>query len=293
MAWTDPVTSALLTCDNFYEPFKDSDGNIIIIELKPREVVHFNFKAASLLATDTLDWQVLGGQKLISGNTTDAAFTADKTWTTTTNADNDVTFAAAHDLQTADGPFRLTTSGADLPSGLSTGTNYWMIRVNATKLSFASTLANAIAGTVVALADDGTGTHTLVQGAKGHHIIPLDTAADNQVDNYYNSMYLHLTGADELRQISKYTSSGDLAAMIHSFNSSPASGSAYDIYSMAPVPDGAASITGLANNIDGADQTDEFGASGYRYLIPRARSGGGTDAHLALMTYALDAVNAG
>ena len=38
MAWRAPVTPAALTCDNFYEPFVDSSGNTISIELKRREM---------------------------------------------------------------------------------------------------------------------------------------------------------------------------------------------------------------------------------------------------------------
>lgn len=293
MAWRTPITSAVLTCDNFYEPFKDSDGNIIIIELKPREVVHFEFKGCDQLATDSFDWEVLAAIRISEGNTTDAAFTADKTFTAT-NANNDIQLQTPVGLQTGDGPFRVSNAGgnAALPNGLLINTDYWVIRNDATDIGLATTLANAIAGTAVTFDDDGDGANTFVQGAKGHHIIPLDTAADNQVDNYYNSMFIHLTAADEFRQINDYISSGDIANMVHSFDSSPASGTAYDIWMAARVPDGSGSITAAANIIDGTDLMDEFGASGYQFLIPRARSGGGTDAHLMLMTYAIDGVDA-
>lgn len=55
---------------------------------------------------------------------------------------------------------RFTTSGT-LPTGLSLATDYWLVRVSATTARVATSFANAIAGTVIAFTDAGTGTHTL------------------------------------------------------------------------------------------------------------------------------------
>lgn len=55
---------------------------------------------------------------------------------------------------------QFTTSCADLPSGLSTCTNYYIINVSSSVYKVATSRANAIAGTNVSLADAGTGTHT-------------------------------------------------------------------------------------------------------------------------------------
>jgi len=55
---------------------------------------------------------------------------------------------------------RFTTTGT-LPTGLSLATDYWLVRVSATTARVATSLANAIAGTVIAFTDAGTGTHTL------------------------------------------------------------------------------------------------------------------------------------
>jgi hypothetical protein len=55
---------------------------------------------------------------------------------------------------------RFTTT-TTLPTGLSLNTDYWLVRVSATTARVATSLANAIAGTVVAFTDAGTGTHTL------------------------------------------------------------------------------------------------------------------------------------
>lgn len=56
---------------------------------------------------------------------------------------------------------RFTNSGGALPTGLSTSTDYWLVRVSATTARVATSLANAVAGTVIAFTDAGTGTHTM------------------------------------------------------------------------------------------------------------------------------------
>jgi len=56
---------------------------------------------------------------------------------------------------------RFTNSGGALPTGLSINTDYFLVRVGATSARVATTYANAIAGTVIAFTDAGTGTHTL------------------------------------------------------------------------------------------------------------------------------------
>lgn len=55
---------------------------------------------------------------------------------------------------------RFTTT-TTLPTGLSLATDYWLVRVSSTTARVATSLANAIAGTVIAFTDAGTGTHTL------------------------------------------------------------------------------------------------------------------------------------
>lgn len=56
---------------------------------------------------------------------------------------------------------RFTNSGGALPTGLSTLTDYWLVRVSSTTARVATSLANAIAGTVISYTDAGTGTHTM------------------------------------------------------------------------------------------------------------------------------------
>lgn len=53
-------------------------------------------------------------------------------------------------------------SGASLPTGLTAGT-YYVIRISATTIKFATSVANANAGTAVDITADGSGTCTLTQ----------------------------------------------------------------------------------------------------------------------------------
>lgn len=55
---------------------------------------------------------------------------------------------------------RFTTT-TTLPTGLALNTDYWLVRVSATTARVATSLDNAIAGTVIAFTDAGTGTHTM------------------------------------------------------------------------------------------------------------------------------------
>ena len=85
-----------------------------------------------------------------------------KRGTFTSAATGDITTMANHGFRTGDGPFRVTTSAADLPSGLAASTDYWAIYLSATTFQFAASYALAMAETAVTIADAGTGTHTLV-----------------------------------------------------------------------------------------------------------------------------------
>lgn len=57
-------------------------------------------------------------------------------------------------------PVTLTTTGA-LPTNVSTGTNYYVIKVSDTTFQFAASLANALAGTAIVLTSSGSGTQTV------------------------------------------------------------------------------------------------------------------------------------
>ncbi len=73
--------------------------------------------------------------------------------------DDTLTFGAAHGLETGDGPVRV--SGAGLPTGLSAGTDYYVVKVSATVIKLATSLTNALAGTIIDLTTDGSAAQTL------------------------------------------------------------------------------------------------------------------------------------
>jgi hypothetical protein len=83
------------------------------------------------------------------------SFTADAstdvcTYTSTTNNPSNVLTGTR---------MRLTTT-TTLPAGLSTGTDYYYIKVTDSTFKLATTYANAIAGTAINITDAGTGTHS-------------------------------------------------------------------------------------------------------------------------------------
>jgi hypothetical protein len=95
---------------------------------------------------------------------------------------------------------QLTTT-TTLPAGLSLATDYYVIKVSDTTCKFATSYANAVAGTAVNITDAGTGTHTIntllpryTSGAGVQAIIwvnnatPLGAATPTlQLDNYTNA----------------------------------------------------------------------------------------------------------
>lgn len=78
-----------------------------------------------------------------------AAFTA---------AATDICTDTAHGLSTGD-KIRVTTSGSDLPAGLSTGTDYYVVKINANTFYLNSKPGDSSADRVN-ITDAGTGTHT-------------------------------------------------------------------------------------------------------------------------------------
>lgn len=66
----------------------------------------------------------------------------------------------SHAYKHGDGPL-VIASATTLPAGLSATVQYWAIYINANTIKFATSRANALAGTAVAFTDAGTGTHTI------------------------------------------------------------------------------------------------------------------------------------
>jgi hypothetical protein len=103
-------------------------------------------------------------------------FTADAT-------NNDIQVSSgSHTFVTGDGPFRLTTTAADLPAGLSTGTDYWAVFQPDNKADFnlATSKANALDNTVITISDAGSGTHTIAWGSNGDYM-PYDGIFDELI----------------------------------------------------------------------------------------------------------------
>lgn len=82
------------------------------------------------------------------------------------NTGTDLVTKAAHGMTSGDGPYRLSNSGGALPTGLAADTNVWINAPSSGTFGFATSKANAIAGTLVNItAAAGGGTHTLLRAA--------------------------------------------------------------------------------------------------------------------------------
>jgi len=109
----------------------------------------------TLMLIDVLAWI------RVTSVTTTTAQTIISTNTFTASSSSGLLLTYANDWQNFS-KVRFTTTGT-LPTGLSLATDYWLVRVSATTARVATSYANAIAGTVIAFTDAGTGTHTLTQ----------------------------------------------------------------------------------------------------------------------------------
>ncbi|MDZ4296110.1 MAG: hypothetical protein U1A16_01940 [Patescibacteria group bacterium] len=91
--------------------------------------------------------------------------TFDPDSTFTVNATTDVG-TAADTILTLTGTEVTVSSATTLPAGLAANTIYWLIYQSTTTFKFASSLANALAGTAIDITDTGTGTHTITVQSK-------------------------------------------------------------------------------------------------------------------------------
>lgn len=113
---------------------------------------------------------------------------------------------------------RFTTT-TTLPTGLSLATDYWLVRVSATTARVATSLANAIAGTVIAYTDGGTGTHTLT--------VQMRSPNGAGVQAFFVVQTAPTLGGPNL-SASSYTNSAGTAG--RAFQGSPTMGAAADAY---------------------------------------------------------------
>ena len=127
---------------------------------------HVTTVGASIVAAAGAPWQAklvdLQGYYRLS--TTNVTGTSSRTLinsnTFTASSSSGLLLTFANDWKSGT-KVRFTNSGGALPTGLSAGTDYWLVRVSATTARVATSYANYVAGTVVAYTDAGTGTHTL------------------------------------------------------------------------------------------------------------------------------------
>ncbi len=113
---------------------------------------------------------------------------------------------------------RFTTT-TTLPTGLSLATDYWLVRVTSTTARVATSFANAVAGTVIAFTDAGTGTHTL-----NCRVSRYDGAG---AEAFFVSQTLPTAGGPNL-SASSYTNQAGTAA--RAFQGSPTMGATADAY---------------------------------------------------------------
>lgn len=127
---------------------------------------HILSLGANLVAAAGAPWQIKlvdlqGYYRLATTNVTGTgARTLINSNTVTASSSSGLLLTYTNDFNTYT-KVRFTTSGT-LPAGLATDTDYWTVRVSATTARVATSLANAIAGTVIAYTDGGSGTHTMM-----------------------------------------------------------------------------------------------------------------------------------
>ncbi len=103
-------------------------------------------------------------------------------------------------------PVILLNSGGSPPTGLSTGTIYYAIYVNATTIQLASTIENAYAGTSITFSTNGSGTNSIMvysdfiglyQGDKTHIQTIAEMARHNHPGSAWNlNAHLYADGAN-------------------------------------------------------------------------------------------------
>lgn len=136
---------------------------------------------------------------------------------------------------------------------------------------------------------DGNG----LEGTIGDTVMDLDTAADSEANDYYMGMLFNMTSGGELkdvREIADYTNSNDRMTLIRALTGTPSSGETYAIYHMAVLSQFL--IIAETTLTEDLPQIAQIDVPAKPFLIARARSTGGTDAHIALMSFVGDQVDA-
>lgn len=117
-------------------------------------------------------------------------------------------------------------------------------------------------------------------------VMDLETAADSEADDYYMGMYFLMTEGGEIkevREISDYTNTNDRITLARALSAAPAVGENYDIFHMRAIAQ--FTITAETALTEDLPQNSGLLVVNFPFVIARARSTGGADAHKALMTY--------
>lgn len=119
---------------------------------------------------------------------------------------------------------------------------------------------------------------------------------DTEADDYYMGMYLNMTQGGEtkdIREISDYDKTGgtveDQCTLVRALTGTPSTAEQCSIYHMGVISQFI--ITAETALTEDLPQNAVVSVMGFQYVIPRARATGGTDAHIALMTYTKDGVS--
>lgn len=135
--------------------WKQTSSGTILFYLNPSTVSFpVTFSASDLVAvtSGTLDVESkrFEARTNITVSQTTETFTAD-------DATDELTVAREY---TTGEKVRVSSAGT-LPSGLSSGTDYYVIKVDATTIKLATSIANAHQGTEIDITSTGSGTHTI------------------------------------------------------------------------------------------------------------------------------------
>ena len=122
-------------------------------------------------------------------------------------------------------------------------------------------------------------------------------SGQTEADDYYMGMYLAMTQGGEtkdIREISDYIKTGgtveDQCTLVRALSGTPSTAEQCSIFHMRPVSQFI--IKAETTLTEDLPQNGGVLLVGHPYYIARARSTGGTDAHIALMTYTPDGVSA-
>ena len=157
-----------------------------------QDFVALQYASQNVTTTTTSKAQIVASNYAIQANVT-VNTPAAKTFTAA--ADDIITTATAHGFETGL-KGQASTSGSDLPDGLLTSTDYFVIVLSPTTFKLASSLSNALAGTAVDITDAGTGTHTFTPTSLAGATIKVQGSIDcvNFVDVANTSTSITGTG---------------------------------------------------------------------------------------------------